>query len=83
MVASIRTRMKQGGRLVIPVEYRRELHLNLDQEVLLSLEDGVLHVVPLNFAVARAQALVKKYNPEHRSLSDELIALRREENEDV
>ena len=75
--------MKEGGRLVIPAQYRRELHLNLNEEVLLSLEDGILHVAPLNFAVARAQALVTKYNPEHRNLSAELIALRREENENI
>lgn len=75
--------MGQGGRLVIPAAYRRELHLDPDQEVLLSVEEGSLRIVPLNFAVARAQALVRKYNPEHRSLSEELIALRREETEDV
>lgn len=83
MVAVTRARMGQGGRLVIPAEYRRELHLTLDQEVLLSLEDGVLSVVPLNSAVARAQALVKKHNPKHVSFSEELIAMRREETDNV
>ena len=83
MVAVARARMGEGGRLVIPAAYRHELHLSKDQEVLLSLEEGTLRVVPINFAVARAQALIKKYNPEHKNLSEELITLRREESEDV
>lgn len=83
MLTAVRTRIKQGGRLFIPAEYRHQLCLTLDQEVLVSLSEGVLHVAPLSSAVARVQALVQKYNPEHRSLSEELIALRREENEDL
>lgn len=83
MVAVSRIQLGQGGRLVIPSAYRRELRLDVGQEVLLSLEDGTLRVVPLNLAVARAQALVKKYNPEHKNLSEELFALRREESNDT
>lgn len=47
MLTAVRTRIKQGGRLVIPAEYRHQLCLTLDQEVLVSLSEGVLHVAPL------------------------------------
>lgn len=37
-------RVSAGGRIVIPVQYRRALRLRPGDEVLLSLEDGQLRV---------------------------------------
>ena len=46
--------MGQGGRLVIPASYRRELHLDAGQEVLLSLEEGTLRIIPSQESFRRA-----------------------------
>ena len=74
-----KTRLGQGGRLVIPTEYRRRLGLESGDEVLMRLDEEGLHLSTPAQAIARAQALVRRYIPEERSLSDELILERREE----
>jgi len=75
----MKTTIREGGRLVIPAVYRKALGLKPGDEVLLTLEDGEIRVVSTRQAVARAQALVRKYVPKDRSLSEELIRERREE----
>lgn len=74
-----KTRLGQGGRLVIPAEYRRRLGLEPGDEVLMRLDGEGLHLSTPAQTVARAQALVRRYVPQERSLSDELISKRREE----
>ncbi len=71
--------MGQSGRIVIPGEYRRRLGLRSGDEIIMHLDDEGLHLYTPAQAVARAQALVRRYVPEGRSLSDELISERREE----
>lgn len=75
----MKTKLREGGRLVIPAEYRKALGLKPGDEVLLSLEDGEIRVVSTRQAIARAQSLVRRYVPKGRSLSEELIKERREE----
>jgi len=71
--------MGQSGRVVIPGEYRRRLGLRSGDEIIMHLDEEGLHLYTPAQAVARAQALVRRYVPEGRSLSDELISERREE----
>jgi AbrB family looped-hinge helix DNA binding protein len=66
---------------VIPAEYRRALGLRAGDEVILRLEDGEVRLLTLAEGIRRAQALVRRYLPEGRSLSDELIAERKEQGE--
>jgi len=75
----MKTKIREGGRLVIPSAYRKALGLKPGDEVLLSLEDGEIRVVSTRQAVARAQTLVRRYIPKDRNLSEELIKDRREE----
>ncbi len=75
----VKTRLDQGGRVVIPAEYRRALGLRPGEEVILRLEDGEIRIISLAQAIRRAQAIVRQYVPAGRSLSDELIAERRSE----
>jgi len=75
----MKTKIREGGRLVIPAEYRKALGLKPGDEVLLSLEDGEIRVVSTRQAVARSQTLVRRYVPNGRSLSEELIKERQEE----
>lgn len=75
----MKTIIREGGRLVIPAAYRKALGLKPGDEVLLTLEDGEIRVVSTRQAIARAQTLLRRYVPEGRSLSEELIQERREE----
>ncbi len=75
-----RIKITEDGSIIIPDEYRQALGVHVGDEVILSLEDGSLRIFTLNQAIKRAQELVRRYVPEGRSLSDELIAERREES---
>ena len=83
MVASLRTHIGEGGRVVIPAAYRRELNLELGQEILLSVVEGELRILPLASAVRFAQRIVRQFNAESGSLSDQLITMRRKEAKDA
>ncbi len=78
-MTQVKTRLDRGGRVVIPAEYRRALGLSPGEEVILRLEDGEIRLLSLTQAIRRAQAIVRQYVPDDRSLSDELIAERRAE----
>ncbi len=78
-MCKFKSKIGQSGRVVIPGEYRRKLGLRSGDEIILHLDEEGLHLYTPAQAVARAQALVRRYVPEGRSLSDELISERREE----
>ena len=75
----VKTKISNGGRLVIPVAYRRELGINPGDDVVLTLEEGEIRLVTAQQAIKRAQRMVRRYVSEGVSLSDELIQERREE----
>lgn len=75
----ISTKLAEGGRLVIPVEYRRQLGLEPGDEVILRVEDGELRILTRSEAIKRAQAVVRRHVKECRSLVNELKAERRAE----
>ncbi len=75
----IGAKLGQRGRIVIPMEYRRRLGLKAEDEIIDTLGRGGLHLYTPAQAVARAQALVRRYVPKGRDLSGELISERREE----
>ncbi len=76
-----KTKLAEGGRIVIPAEYRQALGLHVGDELILRLEDGEVRIFTARQAIRRAQELVRRYIPQSRSLADELIAERRGENE--
>jgi len=78
-MARLVTRVSEGGRVVIPADYRKALGLNPGDEVVLLLEEGGIRILTPREAARRAQAAVRSYIPVGRSLADELIAERRQE----
>lgn len=76
---SVTTRLGTGGRLVIPGRLRRAVGLAPGDEVVIILDDQGLRLLTVAQAVARAQALVRRYVPAGTSLSQELIEERRAE----
>lgn len=77
---TITTRIANGGRVVIPAEYRRILGLNEGDEVTLTLVDGEVRLIPRLQSLRRAQAIVARYAAgDDGNWADELIAERQAE----
>ena len=55
------TRVSEGGRVVIPAQYRKALGLNPGDEVVLLLEEGGIRILTPREAARRAQAVVRSY----------------------
>ena len=73
-------RIAQGGRVVIPAEFRKALGVGIGDEMVIELQGDELRLRSRQDAIKRVQAIVRKHIPdENRSLADELIAERREE----
>lgn len=75
----VRTRIGKNGRLVIPASYRRALGLEPGSEVILILAGQELRLFAAEQAIRLAQERVRRYVPEGRRLSEELLAERRED----
>ncbi len=78
-MTSIKTKLGEGGRVVIPAKYRKALNLKPGDDVILVLEDGEVRITTVKQAIRRAQQIVRRYVPEDRDLVSELIKERREE----
>lgn len=70
-------KMTEGGRLLVPAELRRTLGMQPGSDVVLDLSNGELRVRPLDKAVARAQAIVRRYVADGANNTDEFIRERR------
>jgi AbrB family looped-hinge helix DNA binding protein len=66
-----------GGRIVIPANFRRELGVEVGDEVLLRFDEGEVRILKRDQAIRKAQAIVRKSVPKGRSLVQELLAERR------
>ncbi|MCH9037476.1 MAG: AbrB/MazE/SpoVT family DNA-binding domain-containing protein [Chloroflexi bacterium] len=75
---NIKTKIGLDGRVVIPANYRKQLGIKPGDHVMMLLEDGEIRILTAKQAIKRAQALVRRYVPEGRMLSEELIQERRE-----
>ena len=80
-MSTTRTKIGEGGRIVIPAEYRASLGWCPGDEVIIRLVDGELRIYTLDHAIRRAQAWMRSFVPEGRSLVDELITERRADAE--
>ncbi len=76
------TRVGKGGRVVIPSRQRKELGIEVGQEVVLSVHDGGIWLRTPEQAVAYAQELVRRHVDRQTSLVDELLRERRHEDRD-
>jgi AbrB family looped-hinge helix DNA binding protein len=72
-----KTKLGKGGRIVIPAEYRQALNLHVGDDIVLRLKAGEISLFTPDQAMQQAQALMRRYLPPGRLLSEELIAERR------
>jgi len=68
-----------NGRIVIPAEIRAALGVKDGGKLIARVENGALVLESIHTAVARAQAMVRKYVPAGTNLVDEFIAERHAE----
>ena len=78
-MTAVVTKLGKGGRIVIPADYRKMLGIEPGDEIIVSFKDGEIKITTVKEGVRRAQEIVRRYVPEGRMLSDELIQERREE----
>ena len=76
---SVRTRMTEGGRIVIPARYRKALDIKPGDELIVQLDEGELRVYSRAEALKRLQDQVTSVVPEGVSLVEELLRERRKE----
>lgn len=74
-----RVQIRDGGRFIVPANFRKALKIKAGDEMLLRLEGDSLRLIPLQQAVLMAQKVVKRYVPKGKSLVDDLLQARREE----
>lgn len=77
----VRTKVTQGGRIVIPADMRKRLGIIVGENVSLEENGGSLTITTSRAALRRIQNSLKGLVPEGVSLVDELIADRRREAE--
>jgi len=78
-MSDVVTKIAVGGRIVIPIDFRRDLGVDVGDEVILRLADGEIHILTRSQAIQKAQALVRKSVPAGRSLVKELLKERRKD----
>jgi AbrB family looped-hinge helix DNA binding protein len=71
-------RVNENGRVVIPASFRRDLGIKAGDTIVLRIQNDELRITTLQQRLAKAQEWMRKNVPRGRSLSDELIAERRE-----
>jgi len=73
------SRVSDGGRIVIPAEFRKRLGLEVGTEIVVTVADDQVTIISAKAARRRAQQRVRQYVDKSVSLSKELMAERKEE----
>ena len=76
---SIKTKVTEGGRIVIPAKMRDALGIKVGKNVTLTLKNGALEITTRDEAFRRIEEMMKPHIKPGRSVVDELIAERRRE----
>jgi AbrB family looped-hinge helix DNA binding protein len=81
----VRTKIGDGGRVIIPAIFRQALHLKAGDDIILHFEDNEIHMTTPEQALIKLQVKVRSYLDKAGkpvSLVDELIEMRRSEVKD-
>jgi len=78
---TISVKVEKSGRILIPAAVRRQFNLKAGTEVLLRVDETGIHMGTREQALARIRKELRRYIPEGRLLSEELIEERRAEVE--
>jgi AbrB family looped-hinge helix DNA binding protein len=78
MAQTVRVRVSEKGRLVIPAQFREALGIEPGDVVEVRLEENGIRVATMEQRLREVRRRLKKVFGPGRSLSEELIAERRE-----
>lgn len=78
----LKGKVVEGGRIIVPAAFRKQLDLSKGDTVFMEVGDGELRVRPARSALRRLQAKLQKFGSDKSLASDELIAERRAEAQD-
>ena len=78
---TISVRVEKSGRILIPAAVRRRFDLKEGTEVILRVDETGIRIDTREQALARIRKELRRYIPEGRVLSEELIQERRAEAE--
>jgi bifunctional DNA-binding transcriptional regulator/antitoxin component of YhaV-PrlF toxin-antitoxin module len=78
-LSSMKVRLGPDGRVVIPAVFREAVGAKEGDVFFARLENGEIHLLTPNAAMARTRSMLRKFIPEDVSLVDELIEERRRE----
>ncbi len=76
----VRTKLGDGGRVIIPATFCKKLHLIAGDDIVLHIEKDIICITTPNQALQKLQTKVKNHIntlDQDISLVDELIAIRR------
>ena len=76
-----RTKIGEGGRIVIPASCRRHLQLKLGEELIIRIDNGELHLFSVKQSLKKAQALVQKH-AKNQNLVAKLKSMRQQDEVD-
>jgi AbrB family looped-hinge helix DNA binding protein len=77
----VSVKIGEGGRVVIPAEFRKALGIDVGDELILHMENGTIILLTRKQAINYVQEQMAKYTVTGRQLSKEIIAERRKEAE--
>jgi AbrB family looped-hinge helix DNA binding protein len=76
---SVKAKVTEGGRIVIPAPMRKALGINVGKSVTLTLNEDGVRISTRENAVKRIDELMKDKIDQKRSVVNELIRERRQE----
>ena len=77
----VKGKVVEGGRIIVPATFRKELGLSKGDTVFMELDGGELRVRPARSALRRIQDKLRSLSTKGHLVSEELIADRRAEAE--
>jgi AbrB family looped-hinge helix DNA binding protein len=78
---TFKVKLEKSGRILIPAAIRRKLQLKDGSEVLMRVDEAGIRLGTREQALIRVHQRLRRYIPEARVLSEELIQERRAEAE--
>ena len=73
-----RTKMGEGGRIIIPAAFRRQLNIAVGEELVIRLDSRGLHLFTLKQSLRKAQDLVR-HHAKNKKLVKKIKSLRKED----
>jgi AbrB family looped-hinge helix DNA binding protein len=81
IMKDVSVKLGEGGRVVIPAEFRKALGIDVGDELILHMENGTIVLLTRKQAILYVQEQMAKYSVTERQLSEEIIDERRKEAE--